>query len=144
MRVEFRAVRDLKRSPRVWEDYLMNSVTDRIFGKKGENKPRMGHTDWNISMKAFVWYMSVHSMYVSSVAYEGTLMTVTRRTGDFFTPFLVLFHTFYILTTYLLKISYNIIFPYLFPRSNVSFINRFTNEISYECLILLQLCARLS
>jgi len=47
-------LRDLKRSPGVWENSLMNSVTDRIFGKKGENKPRMERIDWNISRRAFI------------------------------------------------------------------------------------------
>jgi len=72
-------------------------------------------------------------------------MTVTRRPGNFFF-LLVLFHTAYSLTTNLLKISCNITFPYLFPQSNVPFINTsiFTNEISYKFIILLELCARFS
>jgi len=54
--------------------------------------------------------------------------------------------TFYLysLTTYLLKISYNILFPYLFPKSKIPFKTISTNKSSYDFIILLELCARLS
>ena len=47
MRMEFTKfpVRDLKRSPSVWKNYLMNCVTNRIVDKEGENMPSMESFD---------------------------------------------------------------------------------------------------
>jgi hypothetical protein len=68
-------------------------------------------------------------------------MTETRRPDDFISA-LVLFHNAYSLTTILLKVSYNIAFPYLFPQSGVPFINIFAKEITYKFIILLELCCQ--